>query len=116
MNIEQVGRGLVVAMILAQAALIAFGAGFWMLATPPALVAAIAAFSTFDYPQAAIAKPLPAFLTVAVLAVATAAFFGFAPEQMSFKLQMVRAVTLDVTLISFTCVAAAHARCRVKPG
>ena len=109
---ERFGLGAVAAMFLAQVALIRFDAGFWLLVAPAVPAALLGAISNLRHEHAKVERPGLAYVIGAVFASLVGAFFWLAPEGMSFKLQMSRAIILDVAILWFAVIASAHMRGR----
>lgn len=114
MKTEQVGYWVVGFMLVAQGIAVRLLAPFWIIALPVTAVAILAVIHTLNHDGAKVTKPLRAYTSVAVLAAATGAAFWFAPEKISFKLQMARVAFLDVSIIWFAAVASSHARGNIK--
>lgn len=97
-----------------QAILIGLAANIWALCILPSLLAVVLAVHTFRRTDTQVNKPVRAYIAVGVACVAVGALFWFAPEDLSYRMQVARAAFLDAAIILFTCVTAAHARARLR--
>ena len=93
-----------------QGVLILLGVPFWALLLTAGVAALCAAISVYKYQYAAVGKPVVAYGIAALLFAISFASFWFAPDNIAFKLRLGRAVLLDLALIWFACIVAAHAR------
>ena len=114
MKTEKIGYWVAGFMLLVQGFTVRFHADFWLIALPAVVAAILTVIHTLKHDGAKVTKPLRAYSSVAILAAMTGAAFWFAPENISFKLQMARVAILDIAIIWFAAVASSHARGKMQ--
>lgn len=106
---EKLGYAAAILLMAVQTVAIYAGASIWGLLIPAVLAALAAAVSTYRYQRASRVKPKPrlAVIPIALLAVITGCLFILAPAEPSLRFQIMRALTLDATVLLTACILAA---------